>query len=493
MRRVPVFYSAVMLTAVNLLLKLASTGFQVYLSGRIGPAGIGLMQLVLSVGGLSLTVGIAGIRTATMYLSAEELGRGQPQNIPWVLRGCFGYCILFSGIAALGLYLFAPTLARIWIADPRTASALRLFAGFLPVSCLCGVMTGYFTAAGRIGTLAAVEVAEQALSMTATSILLSLGGSQGSDRACMSVILGSGMGSCLTLLSLMLLAKPKKAGPRIPVRKRLASTALPLAVADDLKTGLTTLENLTVPKRLALYPGSSQPLADFGLVCGMVFPVMMFPAAILYALAELLIPEFARCSAAGSVRRIRYLSARSLKVALLYGCFMGGGMFLCAGELCLTLYDNPDAGAQLRLYAVLVPMLYCDAITDATNKGLGLQKTCMRYNILTAAMDLGGLFILLPKFGMEGYFISFSISHLVNFWLSVRLLLKTTGRSWHIKIPATALLCTGICVYMAGFIHQVYLRVGCFALLLFCLWTIAGLVGKQDLLWIRGMVSGQKA
>ncbi len=492
MRRVPVFYSAVMLTAVNLLLKLASTGFQVYLSGRIGPAGIGLMQLVLSVGGLSLTVGIAGIRTATMYLSAEELGRGQPQNIPWILRGCFGYCVIFSGIAALGLYLFAPTLARFWICAPSTTSALRLFAGFLPVSCLCGVMTGYFTAAGRIGTLAAVEVAEQALSMAATSILLSLGGSQGSDRACMSVILGSGMGSCLTLFSLMLLAQTANAGPRIPVRKRLTSTALPLAVADDLKTGLTTLENLTVPKRLALYHGTTYPLADFGLVCGMVFPVMMFPAAILYALAELLIPEFARCNAAGSVRRIRYLSARSLKVALLYGCIMGGAMFLCARELCDALYDNRDAGAQLRKYALLVPMLYCDAITDATNKGLGLQKICVRYNIFTAALDLGGLFVLLPKFGMHGYFISFLISHGVNFWLSIRLLLKTTGRSWNIKIPATALLCTGICVYMASFVQRVYFRLGCFVLLLLCLWTIADLIGKRDLLWIRGMLSGPK-
>ena len=43
----------------------------------------------------------------------------------------------------------------------RTVISLRLFAAFLPVSCLCGVMTGYFTAANRIGTLAAVEAAEQ--------------------------------------------------------------------------------------------------------------------------------------------------------------------------------------------------------------------------------------------------------------------------------------------------------------------------------------------
>ena len=65
-RKLPIFYSALLLTGVNLLLRLAGTSFQVYLSGRIGPAGIGLLQLVLSVGSFAIVAGIAGVRTATM-------------------------------------------------------------------------------------------------------------------------------------------------------------------------------------------------------------------------------------------------------------------------------------------------------------------------------------------------------------------------------------------------------------------------------------------
>ena len=65
-RKMPMFYSAILLTGVNLLLRLVSTSFQVYISGRIGPAGVGLLQLVLSVAGMSMTAAMAGIRTATM-------------------------------------------------------------------------------------------------------------------------------------------------------------------------------------------------------------------------------------------------------------------------------------------------------------------------------------------------------------------------------------------------------------------------------------------
>ena len=107
----PIFYSALLLTGVNLLLRLVSTSFQVYISGRIGAAGVGLLQLVLSVGMLAMTAGMAGIRTGTMYLTAEELGKKRPGNIKWILSGSVGYSILCSGTVSLLLFFFAPALA----------------------------------------------------------------------------------------------------------------------------------------------------------------------------------------------------------------------------------------------------------------------------------------------------------------------------------------------------------------------------------------------
>ena len=111
-RKLPIFYSALLLTGVNLLLRLAGTSFQVYLSGRIGPAGIGLLQLVLSVGSFATVAGIAGVRTAAMYLTAGELGKKRSENVTRILSACFLYSILCSGGAALFLYTMAPRLAE---------------------------------------------------------------------------------------------------------------------------------------------------------------------------------------------------------------------------------------------------------------------------------------------------------------------------------------------------------------------------------------------
>lgn len=490
-KTLPIFYSALLLTLVNLLLRAAGTSFQVYLSGRIGAAGIGLLQLVMSVGSLAMVAGTGGIRTATMYLTAEELGRKKPQNVMWILSSCILYSVLFSGVVAILLYTCAPYISEHWIGDVRTLDALRLFAAFLPTTCLCGVMTGYFTAANRIGTLAAIEVAEQLCSMASTLLLLSCWAGTDPGRSCQAVVLGSALGGVLTLICLIFLRlreHPDTTAAPINVAKRLGQTAIPLAVADDLRTGISTLENLMVPKRLAKNTGIIDPLAAFGIVSGMVFPVLTFPACILYGLAELLIPELARCAAAGSRRRISHVVRRCLKVTMLYGLVFCGIMYLTAEPLCMVLYHNAQAGKFLKLYSLLIPILYCDTITDAMTKGLGQQKICVRYNILTNTMDVIFLYLLLPEYGMMGYFFSFLVTHLLNFILSLRRLLKITGETIPFHLPALSLSAAGAAVFAASHLTAPLSRALTYPVLLACMLYLLKIVHRSDLVWLRGLL-----
>lgn len=487
--KLPIFYSALLLTLVNLLLRLAGTSFQVYLSARIGASGIGLLQLIMGVGGLAMVAGMAGIRTAAMYLTAEELGRRNSENTRWVLSSCFLYSILCSGCIAAVLYFFSPTIASDWIGDLQAVKPLRLYAAILPLVCLCGVMTGYFTAANKIGTLAIIEVAEQLCSMAVTLLTLTYWAGNDAVRSCECIIIGSGAGTCLTLSCLVFLRfrEKVKTAPKITVTPRIINTAVPLALADILKAGINTGENLMVPKRLSRNTSVADPLAAFGLVSGMVFPVLMFPACILYALAELLIPELARCNAAGSVARIQYLVQRSLKVTLLYGLLLGGLMFLLAEPLCLRLYNSISASRHLRLYALLIPMLYCDAVIDAMIKGLGQQKICVQYNILSSTLDVIFLFVLLPKFGMDGYYISFLITHLINFLLSLHRLIKISTVVIPFYIPAfafaSAIAATIGASRIYGSIGQTIAYTALFGSFLFLL----QILGSEDVRWITGL------
>lgn len=489
-KRVPIFYNALLLTVVNLLLRMAGTSFQVYISSRIGAAGIGLLQLVMSVSSLSMVAGMAGIRTATMYLTAEELGKKRKQNVTWVLSACFLYSMCFSAAIGSLVFFFAPVIAKYWIGTAEATQALRIFAAFLPCTCLCGVLTGYFTGANRIRTLAAVEVAEQLCSMAVTLAALTLWAGKDSARACQAVILGGCLGSIVTLLLLTLLRVLERSapGPRIPVRRRLEQVALPLALADIVKSGISTTENLMVPQRLARNPMIANPLAAFGLVCGMVFPVLMFPACILFGLTELLIPELARCAAGGSKQRISHLVRRSLWVTMLYGTFFSCLIYLLSEDLCQWLYKSQEAGYYLRMYAPLIPMLYCDTITDAITKGLGQQKICVRYNIITSALDVFFLYFLLPRFGMRGYFFSFLVTHLINFILSLRRLLIISGEHIPASLPLFTAAAAMASCWAVSYLSSPALRAVAFIPLFFCLLYFMGVFKKEDFIWLKGLL-----
>ncbi|MBQ7331431.1 MAG: polysaccharide biosynthesis C-terminal domain-containing protein [Oscillospiraceae bacterium] len=486
----PIFFSALLLTGVNLLLRLVGTSFQVYLSSRIGAEGIGLLQLVLSLGSMAMVAGMAGIRTSTMYLTAEELGAKKEKNLPHVLSGCALYSILCSGGVGALVYAFAPLLAENWIGNPDTVDSLRLYAVFLPVNCLCGVMVGYFTGAGKIRTLAAVEVAEQGFTMVCTISLLTLWAGHNPEKCCMAVVMGSALGACLTLLCLTVLRllQRQRPGPTVPMGRRILNTAIPLALADDLRTGITTVENLMVPKRLALYKLEQSPLGAFGMVCGMVFPILMFPMAILFGLTELLVPELARCRAAGSHSRVSHLVQKSLRVTLLYGTMCSGILFLNSEDLCSSLYHNEEAGVYLKWFSLLAAMLYCDGVTDAMIKGLGQQKRSVYYNIFTNILDVIFLYLLLPVYGITGYFISFAVTHAINFFLSIRRLLKTTGERIPLSVPLLTLGAGCAAAFMASHVNVPLIRTGCFLVIFTCLLFLMKILSKNDILWIRGLI-----
>ena len=490
MKRHGLLGGALMLTCVNLLLRFGSTTFQVWLSRRIGAAGIGLLQLILSVDLLALTLGAAGGRTTAMYLTAEALGRKKREDADRILSGCFVYSILCAAVVSGGFFALAPTLAEKWIGTGDALPALRTWASFLPVMCLTGVMTGYFTAANRIGTLAAVEVAEQVVSVAVTALCLNLIAPGDRAGSCRAVVLGSCIGSVLTLVCLMILYA-RSAGDgesRIPVAKSILRCALPLAVADDLKAAVSATENLMVPRRLGLYAGTGDPLADFGRVSGMVFPVMMFPAAILSSLAEVLIPELARCAAVGSRNRIRYLVRRNLRAALIYGLCCGGLLFLLAQPLAERFYPGEDIAGLLRRFAVLVPMLYCDLIADAMTKGLGEQAACARYSIISNVLDIALLYFLLPRFGIGGYFLSFALTHGVNFALSLRRVLAIGGVRGNVRFQVLSLLAAALAVLGGSCFAGAVQRTAAFLGLFFGICFYTGALGRGDIRWLHRML-----
>ena len=321
---------ALLLTAANLLLRLISIAFQVFLSVRIGAAGLGLMQLISTIGVFAMLAGTAGVRVTAMYLAAEEFGHRRLSGVRAAMRACLQYGILVSAVSGAALFFLSDFFAMEW-----------------------------------------------------------------------------------------------------------------------LRAGLNTAEQLLIPIGLARYGGSTEEaMAGYGTIHGMVFPILMFPAAILYSVSDLLVPELSRCRAMGRSLRVRDLSGKCIRMTILFAAAVAGFFFVCAEELGQCVYHSADAGRYLRIFAPMVLMLYLDAIVDGMLKGLAEQLSCVRYNTLTSVLDVVFLYVLLPRHGVAGYVAVFAVTHAINLYLSIRRLLVVTEHRPRTADFALPLLSLGLALLL---------------------------------------------
>lgn len=454
MARQSLFHGTLLLTAASLILRGSTMCFQVYLSNQIGAAGIGLLQLISSVGFLAMTLGSAGVRVASMYLTAEEYGARRPGGMRKALYCCLIYGLAVSVVGGFAMYHASAWIADVWIQDPRAASSLRIMALTMPFTCLWSIMSGYFTACSKLRQLVWVEFIDQAICIGSTVALLLLWAGADTERACVTITLGNSIATVLTLFLLLGLAlSDRKAEiPKgLSMWRRLVKLCVPLAANDALRSGLSTTEQMLIPRGLARSGGSSEAaMASYGTIHGMVFPVMMFPSVLIYSLSDLLVPELAKCRAAKDTRRIRALSDRCLRMGLLFAAAVAGLCFSLSGPLGALLYHSEEASLYLKLFAPLVLVLYMDAMVDGMHKGMGQQVYCVRVNTFTNLMDVVLLWLLLPRWGIAGYFFTFTLTHLLNFYLSIARLMTITGYTPPLSFILKILLCALAAALLTG-------------------------------------------
>lgn len=478
--------NTLLLTAASLLLRFISMLFQSYLAGRIGAQGLGAVQLILSVSGFATTLGLAGARVAATCLCAQAHGTGDARAVYSAAARCVHYVLFSSLLAAAALFAAAPYLAAQLLQMPETTATLRLLAGMLPVGCVNLVLGGFFTATGQVLRLTLIDAGERLACLGVTMLLLRH--TDGSiTGACFALLGGELLSSCAAGAALYgaflrgWRAQQYAAGPP-QLARQVRRLALPLALSDYLRAALRMLEEVLIPWGLVQAGATrADAMAAYGTLTGMVFPVLLFPAAFLYALIDLLIPELAACRAQNRRARLRSVSEQCLRAGLLFGSFLAGLLFVLAQPLTLLLFQSPPAARLLRVFAPLALVLYLDALVDGMLKGLSEQVASVRYNTLTSAMDVALLFLLLPRWGLAGYVATFVATHLVNFALSLRRLLRTSGAQPPVRALARTAFITAPAVFAAallpapsGLWAELLLRAGAYTALYALLAVLSG-------------------
>lgn len=419
-------WNTALLTGSALVMRCIALGWQVWLAGRIGAAGIGLFQLVMSVHFLFVTLAVSGIRFSVTRLLAEELGLGRHGSVGATMgRGC-AYALFFGFAAMAILWLLAEPMGFLWVGDARTVRSLRLLALSLPATGLSSVFAGYFTAMGRVWKTAAEQFVEQLGRMVLVAAFLSNAHPGDLAGECAAVVgagvLADNLGA-LALLALYLHDRKKHtiaASRGTSLTPRMLSIAFPLALSAYARSALNTFRQLLVPRGLrSAGLSATAALTGYGVINGMAMPILTFPTCLPAALAELIVPALTEAQVRGEHHYIRRCVRSMLLETFLFSLAAGLFFFFTAEALAWHVYGDIQAAEYLRLLAPLIPFLYTDIVTDGCLKGLGQMMRSMAYNIAEAALGLALVWLLLPRWALNGYLFLLYVCEIFNFTLSL--------------------------------------------------------------------------
>ncbi len=471
----------------SIIIHSISVAFNIFVSNKIGAEAMGLITLTAGVYSFAITFATSGINLAVVRLVSsalpyknknQMLDKSSNLAVRKIMMQATKYCLFFSMVASVCLFFSARFIGFYLLDDVRVIPSIKVMAFSLVPIGVSSMINGYFCAVRRVYKNVIVQFIEQGAKISLVTTLLIFISPSGIEYASLSIALGGAISEFISLLINLILYifdRIRHRGANFELDEKeenksysVFSCAFPVAVSAYVRSGLTTIEHLAIPWGLKKSgAGASAALASYGVLHGMVFPLIFFPSSVLGAFSSLLVPEIASSYEAKDYKRIRYIVSYVFGFSLLFSMCVSGVFISFSGEIGTHFFGSSEAGRFIRLIAPLIPLMYLDFAVDAMLKGLGEHIYTMRVNIIDSLVSVILILILVPLFGIYGYIVVIFITELFNTSMSIiKLLNKTEVKAdlskWVFKPTLNIIMSTLLCrlLFGSGALDNLFYRLG---------------------------------
>ena len=448
----------IMLSA--LIIKIISSTFDIFLANKIGAEAIGVYSLIMSIYMFAVTIATSGVNLAATKVISEELETNNSGNVPRIVKRCFLYSFLMGIFACILLIVFAPYICKDWLMNKVSHTVIYALAISLPFISMTSAISGYFLAVRNVLRTSISQIAGQLMRISIVFTLIMYVFPNSINNSALALVIGGTVSEFISFIFLYTTyIKDKKKHntlkyKNVNLTKRILKISLPIAITSYIRSGLNTLKQIIIPIRLKLSGMSyTKAIAEYGIICGMAIPIIMFPSVIVYSYSSLLVPEFSRYSVHDNKSVMRRNIDRMFKITLYFSIAIAGILMYFGKDIGSLLYNAQDVGWYIKIMAPLIVLMYLDNVIDNILKGLGKQVSVMCCNILDLVISVSFIYFLLPIFGSVGYIIVMYISEILNYTISVVTLFKETELKFKyfewIILPV-------ICIVLAIFISSMF-------------------------------------
>lgn len=466
-------YGTFILTAANILVRLLGFIYRIFLSRTIGAEGMGIYQLIMPINFISFALVSSGIPVAVSRLVAQRKAVGDL----WGVRRVFiislilsvSISILISSIVLFNINWISITLLK----EPRTRGALFIFFPCVIVIAIDAVFKGYFYGMKNFHHPAYAEIVEQISRMILVFILLNYTPYSSITAQVAVASLGMVLGEMASVLYLNYHYRKKS---RYTVTSRntpsaihtlnsIIKIALPITGIRLLSSMISSVNSILVPRRLMVAGmASNDAVSTFGIISGMVMPLLFFPFAFTNALSMVMIPNLSEDMIQNKWSSIQNKVSKAILITTLTAFPSAALLFSIARPLGILLYKQELVGVFLEPLACFAGLHGLQHTLGGILNGLGKQNRVAIHFIIGGIIQIFCTWFLVanPNLGIYGFIVGFISNTLFIFILNFITVVSTTSISiqwteWFIKPAFSSALMASV----ARLSYLMFIENGC--------------------------------
>lgn len=441
MNKPSIFQNTVVVTVIACLERALGFLYRIVLARLLGAEGLGIYQIALSHFFLFQTVAGGGIPVSLSRTVSRLNAENQSRRAGGALLSAL---IIAGGISIALTLILLPLMDKIPLFS-ADAPVLKILLSTLTATAAYMAIKGFFWGNKKFLAPALFEIVEEISTVLLGVILLTntqnLSPIEGASRAAWARSVAA-VAVCAVACVTLLLRKIKWSSPTRFIRP-LAKSAAPITA---VRSGATLVNAAVAALLPAMLIRADMPQSDalqaFGVVTGMVMPLVGIPLTLIGSLSIVLVPELAEDHQKRNAKRLQEKVEKGVFFALVVPCLLIP-LFMAVGKpIAALIYQNQLAGEMLPRIAFLLLPMSVNAILVSILNSLGFEKQTFSFSLVGSAALLLCILFLPAYIGIYAYPIGLLVSLTIEGICGYFLLKK------HCPLPRRfyrkALLCVGL-------------------------------------------------
>lgn len=406
--------NATVVTALSVAERGLGFLYRIALSRLIGAEGVGLYQVALSLFSLFLTIGTGGIPITVSRMISKSKAEHRPKDETKAVSAGVTLAVLLTLPVCLFLIPFGNKLTFLF-SDERAFNVFRILLFGLCFSAVYAVFRGYFWGNKEFLLPSLLEIAEETVMVIVGILLLQnvTSVTDGAEKAAWAVIISYFFS--FTASTLCYFFRGGKISSPKNKLKPLFNATLPITSVRASGSLVNSAVAVLLPVMLVRAGfDNGEALTLFGIVSGMVMPVLFIPSTLIGSLSLVLVPELSEDFYRKNYARLRKNIERGISFSFLIACALLPFFFAVGEDLGRLAFSNALAGEMIvKSCFLLLPMCLTMISTSILNS-LGFEKQTFLFYFIGAAALLLSILLLPAVCGAYAYIIGLGASFFIT-------------------------------------------------------------------------------